>query len=287
MPAMPQRPQKPDDTPGGGTPEQRGMRDALRLAAMREHSLLSLSEFSQNLSSSPDLYHLADLALFNLMGHFGTSKAALWIRSETQGAPPVLVRSHGINLEIAKSMASGCADRLVEASTVGSEPFTIKGLRFVAGEEAQALAERSGIALFAPVPGRDETLGLVALGARIGGQSYGTVEFQSLRAALAVLGVALQNRILFARLMENNRQLRRANEELHDIDQLKSEFMSNVNHELCTPLSVIIGYVESVIADGPATVRQREMLTVVLQESHKLNGMLENLSPSPRRPREC
>jgi signal transduction histidine kinase len=271
--------QPPDDRPAGGTPEQRGMRDALRLAAMREHSLLSLSEFSQNLSSSPDIYHMTDLALFNLMGHFGTSKAALWVRSETEGAAPALVRSHGIHQELTRDLAGQCVDRLMNATPTGNEPFTTRGLRFCAGEEAQTLAERAGIALFAPVPGREETLGIVALGHRIGAQPYGTVEFQSLRAALAVLGVALQNRILFARLVEYNRQLRRANEELKDIDQLKSEFMSNVNHELCTPLSVIIGYTEALIGAGAGASpdRHRQMLEVVLEEAHRLNDMLEDL----------
>ena len=53
----------------------------LRLVAMREHSLLSLFELSQELSVVLDTAGLADLALFNLMGHLGTSQAVLLLES--------------------------------------------------------------------------------------------------------------------------------------------------------------------------------------------------------------
>ena len=55
------------------------------LPAQREHSLLSLMELSHELSVSLDLYELADLVLFNLMGQTGASKSALWVSSEENG----------------------------------------------------------------------------------------------------------------------------------------------------------------------------------------------------------
>jgi len=82
---------------------------ALRLAALREHSLLALADLIQNLSASPDAFHLADLALFNLMGQFGAPRAALWLYSGNNGAP-VLIRAHGVGRSMARAI--GLAEAL-------------------------------------------------------------------------------------------------------------------------------------------------------------------------------
>ncbi len=267
----------PGDEQEPGLHDANELSRALHLAAMREHGLRSLAELGQNLSASPDLFHLTDLALFNLMGHFGTSKAALWVRSEVPGAPLVLVRAHGVPDNIARTLGAACSHPLLEKAVGHKDPMTLDQFRELGADVQATMAERSGFAVIAPVPAREDTLGMVALGTRIGGLGYGPVEFQSLHAALSVLGVALQNRALLARLVDSNRQLRRANEDLHDIGRIKSEFMSNVNHELCTPLAVIIGYVEALLGNGTLRERDREVLDVVLSQASKLHGLIRNL----------
>ena len=275
--AEPVRVLPPDDDGDAPSPDSLELKRALRLAAIREHGLRSLAELGQNLGASPDLFHLADLALFNLMGHYGTSKSALWMRSETQTSAPVLVRAHGIDADAARALGPVAADRVLRERNGEAEPLTVEDVSELAGETAGSLMMRSGIALLAPIPTRGETLGLVGLGKRIGVLSYGAVEFQSLQAALSVLGVAIQNRTLLGRLVENNRQLRRANEDLADINRIKSEFMSNVNHELVTPLAIIIGYVEALLGSSSLTERERNGLETVVREAKSLYGMLRNL----------
>ena len=56
----------------------------IRLLAQQEHSLFSLFELSHELTVSLDTYEIADLALFNLMGHFGCSKAGMWIAPDSE-----------------------------------------------------------------------------------------------------------------------------------------------------------------------------------------------------------
>jgi signal transduction histidine kinase len=267
----------PLDAGAGGDSLEARIRGALKLVAIREHSLLSLSELTQNLSSSPDLFHLADLVLFNLMGQFGTSKAGLWLASETEGGAPVLIRAHGVNRQVAKGVGMACVSKLVDLPEPARGLYRAPDLREVCGEAGQTLAQNAGLALFARIPGRDSCQGVVALGGRIGGNEYGTVEFQALRAALSVLGVAIQNLTLYARITENNRKLRAANEDLQALDRLKSEFISNVNHELRTPLSTIIGYVDCLIDPSMKPDNARDILRTVMDEALKLRGLLENL----------
>ncbi|MBI3083995.1 MAG: response regulator, partial [Candidatus Omnitrophica bacterium] len=69
-----------------------------------------------------------------------------------------------------------------------------------------------------------------------------------------------------ARLLEErNAELRRANEELKQLDQLKSDFVSMVSHELRTPLSTIKEFAEIMVDEiaGPVTNEQRDYLGVV------------------------
>jgi len=139
------------------------------------------------------------------------------------------------------------------------------------------LVRQAEIAVFAPIVARGEGLGMLALGPRIAGVPYGAMEYQALQAALAMVGVAIQNMSFYNRLLENNRQLRLANEELKNVDRLKSEFLQNVNHELRTPLTSIIAYVDVLLDPRNDSGHTQEFLEVVMEEALKLKGMLENV----------
>ena len=45
----------------------------------RELGLLSLLELSNELNARTDVFEIAEVALFNLMGHFGCPRSALWV----------------------------------------------------------------------------------------------------------------------------------------------------------------------------------------------------------------
>ena len=68
-------------------------------------------------------------------------------------------------------------------------------------------------------------------------------------------------------------------ERLRQLDELKSEFVSNVSHELRTPLSVIKSYVETILeqVDPSDYQTQREFLTVVNNETDRLAALVNDL----------
>lgn len=250
---------------------------ALRLVARREHELLALSELSQELTISLDLYGVADLVLFNLMGQLGTARAALWLISEHGRGVPVLLRSHGIDRRTASALGTACSAWLLER--FGGEQRIVLATEMVepSAHAASLLVRRESIALFAPILSRGELLGFLAIGPRVGAGAYGAVELQVLQTSLGMVGVALQNTKLYNRLLENNRQLRLANENLMELDRLKSEFLSNVNHELRTPLTVVIASLQILLEQDNPDPQAAEFLSAALGEANKLKGSLENL----------
>jgi signal transduction histidine kinase len=250
---------------------------ALRLVARREHELLALSELSQELTISLDLYGVADLVLFNLMGQLGTSRAALWVVSESPERSMVLLRSHGISKQMALVLGSSCPPDLRDRMARERRLILADELDRVLHPSGAWLVAREGIAILAPILARGQLLGLLALGRRIGGTEFGPVELQVLQTSLGMVGVALQNTALYNRLLENNRQLRVANENLMELDRLKSEFLRNVNHELRTPLTMIIAYLAMLIEQQLHDSKMHEFVGIALRESRKLKAMVENL----------
>ena len=250
---------------------------ALRLVARREHELLALSELSQELAISLDLYGVADLVLFNLMGQLGTSRSALWLLSEDERRTPVLVRSHGITKKVASALGIACAPWLLERIATEQRLALVADLQNEIGSASSWLVRQASVVLFAPIVSRGETLGFLAVGPRVGDAGYGPAELQVLQTSLGMVGVAMENTRLYNRLLENNRQLRVANEKLTEADRLKSEFLQNVSHELRTPLTVVIASLQCLVDQEPVESPARQFLDVALQESGNLKGLLENL----------
>ncbi len=82
-----------------------------------------------------------------------------------------------------------------------------------------------------------------------------------------------------AELEQNVAELMRARSELEAVVQMKSHLLSNVAHELRTPLVAIRGYV-NMILDGRAgqiNSTQREYLTIVAQNTNRLVNLISNL----------
>lgn len=77
-------------------------------------------------------------------------------------------------------------------------------------------------------------------------------------------------------LKDSMTRLEKANEELHELDQLKSMFVSTASHELRTPLTAIKAYVE-LIKDGdlgPVNQQQKDKLEIANQNIDRLVNLI-------------
>jgi len=66
--------------------------------------------------------------------------------------------------------------------------------------------------------------------------------------------------------------------QLKKLEQLRSEFVANVSHEIKTPVTAIAGAVETLIGGAMNDEKEaREFLDIVLNHSHRLNNIVNDL----------
>lgn len=104
---------------------------------------------------------------------------------------------------------------------------------------------------------------------------------QTITAQIFDLQTALNrtNRDLEKRVQDYTADLQRALQKLSELNQLKSNFISNISHELRTPLTHIKGYLE-LMADeslGPLTTEQAEGTHVMARAVERLENLINDL----------
>lgn len=102
--------------------------------------------------------------------------------------------------------------------------------------------------------------------------AYGESDVQLLRSVATQTSLAIANAQLF-------RQTQQQNEELRELDQLKTQFLANMSHELRTPLNSIIGFSRVILKgiDGPTTPAQEEDLQSIYTNGQHLLMLINEI----------
>lgn len=113
----------------------------------------------------------------------------------------------------------------------------------------------------------------------------GFVDQQSIDEVVTIQIFELQNQLerantnLEFQVAERTEELQKALDKLTELNQLKSNFISNISHELRTPLTHIKGYLD-ILADhslGPLTASQEEALAVLQRSEDRLEQLIDDL----------
>ena len=79
-------------------------------------------------------------------------------------------------------------------------------------------------------------------------------------------------------LRENNHELEKDIEEKSKIDEMRKQFISDVSHELKTPIALIQGYAEGLIENVNSDDESRKFYSeVILDESNKMDKLVKQL----------
>ena len=129
----------------------------------------------------------------------------------------------------------------------------------------------------APLIAHEETIGALMVGREM---SFEEGEARILTAIADMAANALHRtnlmKTLEQRVLERTRELKEANEMLMELDQLKSDFVSNVSHELRTPITNIMLYLNLMERKEKREERPRYM-QILKAESARLAHLIEDL----------
>lgn len=105
---------------------------------------------------------------------------------------------------------------------------------------------------------------------------YGSYEIDELGQSMNELSEALEETI--SELKTANVSLQQDIEKKEQIDEMRKEFLSNVSHELKTPLALIQGYAEGLKECINDDAESRDFYCdVIMDESDKMNQMVKKL----------
>ena len=242
------------------------------LAARREHSLLALAELGRALDLRLNERELAQLALFNLIGHFGTPRAAIWLKPEEDG-PLEAAATVGISDDAARKLAQDLGSLpdvwpVGEAVHVASSPWLGTFADTARDHHLHGLARLDGL---------DGWLGFVAFAAPGGELFESTLDRELLAASLGIVAAAIENQRLIRSLNRGNAQLLAANERMRELDRLRSEMLQNLNHAFRTPIAIILGAADCLRnvckRDGEAV----EFIEMIANQSGQVREMITML----------
>lgn len=115
---------------------------------------------------------------------------------------------------------------------------------------------------------KQESVGVLEALNKVDGGNFSVQDLETLSILADIAGVAVEQARLFT-------ELKQANAELNELDQIKTDFIAIASHELRTPLSVILGYV-SFLRDesGPEMTEQFDS---VLQAAVHLRTLIQDM----------
>jgi signal transduction histidine kinase len=105
--------------------------------------------------------------------------------------------------------------------------------------------------VFVPIFDGNEMIGMIAVGPNLRGDPFRQREFELMMAIAEQTTVALKNARLFAAQRQLNAEMQKLNEDLRDsnqqlaeMDRVKTDFLTIASHELRTPLTQVRGFTD-------------------------------------------
>ena len=115
---------------------------------------------------------------------------------------------------------------------------------------------------------QNQPVGVLEAINKLGGSTFSHQDVETLSTLADLAGVAVEK----ARLIE---ELRHANTELSELDQIKSSFIAIASHELRTPLSYIMGY--SSVLQEEATPDTAFQINGIIAGAERLHRLIQQM----------
>lgn len=131
-----------------------------------------------------------------------------------------------------------------------------------------------------PVKARGKVIGVMIISLSRENEDLKSYESETIKDLIDVVGIALDNAMLYQNLKTAGAELQEANSKLKELDRLKDDFVSVASHELRTPMAAIRSYVWMALnrSDVPLSAKLKKYLERTFVSTERLinlvNGML-------------
>ncbi|MGI6208436.1 MAG: ATP-binding protein [Anaerolineae bacterium] len=239
-------------------------KERLRRESARLRALLPLFEANKVFMSTTELPRLAQQVVNTAVDELGADRAVLFLADQDAGEA---AGSHGYRVaalwnvpasELPLWAEAAEAAGLDEGAATIPETAVPSALREAGGSPllASAIQSKKGLA------------GVLILRHDSSHRSFGEADREFLSVLCSQAGIAIENATLFD-------ALRRAYEELKQLDYMKSEFISIAAHELRTPLAILMGYAG--ILEGMVPADQKQYAAVILRSAQRLRALMDEM----------
>ncbi|MBW6509377.1 MAG: GAF domain-containing protein [Desulfuromonadales bacterium] len=253
--------------------------DARREAQRRMADLVLLKKVGETASSGGDLQQLFDQILDSIVQSAGVEMASLMLLKEDGMLH--IASACGLDAAIANSVRVASGEGISGHVVATGEPVLVtnidKDRRFTSLDSSHKYKNQSLLSV--PIFIRDNLVGVINVNNKVSGEPF-DLEDQSLLVTIASqVALAMENFDLVRHLRQQTAILERTNEDLVRLNRARTRLVCNLSHELKTPLTSIMGYIDLSLSfyQKLSDSELQENLKQVREEGERLERLITGM----------
>lgn len=254
-------------------------RNARLEAQRRMADLVLLKQIGEAASSGSDLQELFDQIVDSIVHSADVEDASLMLLKE-DGLLHI-ASAHGLAENIISSVRVAAGEGVSGHVLATREPVLISNIeqdnRFKSMAGGGRYKDQSLLSV--PILIRDEMVGVINVNNKCSGEAF-DIEDQNLLVAIAnQVALAMENFKLVNSLRQQTKILERTNEDLVRLNRARTRLVCNLSHELKTPLTSIMGYVDLALTFYSKLTDQefQDYLRLVREEGESLEKLITGM----------
>ncbi|MCD5391153.1 GAF domain-containing protein [candidate division NPL-UPA2 bacterium] len=247
-----------------------------------EKKLLELSimfEIAREVNSTLDLEEVLGLILDRAADILEVELVSLMLVEEETGELVIKV-ARGLEEGIVKTARVKMGENISGLVAESGEPLLVPNIdkdpRFVQ-RDGERYYNRSLLSV--PLKAKRKVIGVINVNNKADKGTFNQDDLLPLTALSNQAAMAIENSRLHERVRRKAEALEAANQELKKVSEEKREFVSQVSHDLRTPLTSIKGFTSILLtgSSGELTQGQKEKLEKIGKHSDRLTALIKNL----------
>lgn len=198
-------------------------------------------------------------------------KAVMELGVEFKGLETPLDNKENLPVQVA---LDGVSRRTESVHDLLKPHFTLKQADYI-----QKVGELSASLIYPLIGKNRKIIGVMIISLSEHWKNLTDVQKKLIQKVIDVVGIALDNAMLYENLDTVSKQLEKANLKLLELDQLKDDFVSVASHELRTPMTAIRSYVWMALhkSDIPLSQRLERYLYRTLVSTERLINLVSDM----------